>query len=887
MRAFSALFLAFCLVVLPVGFAQPQTSTSAPRGVERIPGYTGLYVADANRFMAGAFLVIMLTQPRDVRAFLTKVKTCASNRPLVAQLREERLRTAVIPFQEVFPALRAGACDIFIGTDFDLAQLDRRIGQGPGSPGTTTPNQPDEEEPDGDVIVDRTPPEIAPLRQVFEGPGRTIKVSAKITDGESGIRTAFVVMANGGRVQMSASQGASTYSATVNLPRDFDSQIATIVATNNANLSARARFELRLLPWCGPREAVSQALVKNVQENLACVGNSPGGSDGALGPNTCRAIEGYLRDRMPSFNEGRIRWETLREELSRACLAAQPVVLDVPGPIEVDSPQANVRISLRQPGLTETIRITGPGVGTLTRPWLRQPLIFDLPMPLPGRDAVYQVQALGPNGNALDTATLRLIRPPAAILVRPSGIVTTNDVRTDFAVSVTRGASEVVRIEARPANADPIGQQYSGGSTLLSLRSPDPGASHRVTFVALDQSGNVLAEQTVTVTRPAPIAPPRLTLESPAGNIVDAATVRLQVVMEERGAADELILRGGPDMAELARARVGDRVWETTHELPPPGESIGFQVQAVDRTGKALAEDEVRIERPPVRMQVQPTGLFEANEDDMTVQAEITAGADWIDAIVARSADNDPNAPILGEGALAQGRASLQLDMPEPGGTRTVEIVAIGRDGQPFAPAQITLVRPAPIAPVTLLVTSPDGFAIDAQSTRLSVEVVNPAATAVIVVSDATNGQVLERVRYGGDDWLGQVKMPEPGFDRLVVVEAQNVAGETLARSQITLLRPAAPRPELPSWAWIGGLILAAIAVGYLAARIGGRAQKNPSDPTVPPPRPRIFAEPDHDPKLEIEPTSPPTLMLRIQLDEAPEIEIEMEPEKKEHRDEQ
>ena len=123
MRAFLPLCLVFCLVFLPFGSAQAQ----APRGVEPIPGYTGLYVADANKFMAGAFVFFMIPRPRDVRAFLAQVKTCTSDPQLARQLRNERLRTTVISFRTVFTALAAGDCDVFIGTNFDLAQLNKRL----------------------------------------------------------------------------------------------------------------------------------------------------------------------------------------------------------------------------------------------------------------------------------------------------------------------------------------------------------------------------------------------------------------------------------------------------------------------------------------------------------------------------------------------------------------------------------------------------------------------------------------------------------------------------------------------------------------------------------------------------------------------------------------
>ncbi|WP_158269997.1 hypothetical protein [Litoreibacter ponti] len=818
----------------------------------------------------------MLTRPRDVREFLTRLKTCASDRPLAFRLRQEGIRTAIISFSEVVPALRSGSCDVFVGTNFRLAQLDRRLNSDNGPSDDVPPRQPDDAPDDDDVVVDRTPPQITPVQQVFEGKGRSIRVNARITDTQSRIREAFVVIAGGGRVRMSASQGSSDYSAAVELPRDFNDRVVAIVATDAANNSARSRVTLRLVPWCGPRTVVSRALVQDVQENLACVGISPGGADGALGPRTCEAIGGFLKDRMDSFDAGRIRWDTLQQDLRRACLAAQPVQLEVPDRIEIDRAQTTVAVGLRQPGLTQSIRIAGPAVGTQTRPWRGQPVIFDMPMPSPGQDAAYRVQALGAEGNALDTATLRLIRPPALISVQPSGSVTATGARTDFAVSMTRGASAVARIEARQPGASPVGQVYAGGSLILSLQSPAPGASQQVSFVALDRSGNALARQSVTFNGPEPVVPTQLTLESLSGNIVDGETVRLRVVLESPGAASELVIRGGQGMAELARAPVGDRLWDTTHDLPPPGETIAFQVQALDRSGKPLAEDAVRIERAGVLMEVQPSGVFEADTDGLTVQSRVTSGADWIGTIVARVAGQDL---VLGESALVQGQGRIRLDMPQPGDTQTVEILAIGRDGRPYAVEQISLVRPAraPALPVTLVVTSPDGFAIDAQNTRLAVQVVNPADTAVIVVSEPESGQVLERIRYSGGDWLGQVPMPEAGARLPLVIEAQNVSGETLAQSRIILTRPAAPRLAVPNLAWIGALILVALGIGYLGARLGGRGRKNSApDVTVPPPLPKIFAEHDRNPIRELDPVSPPTLMLHVEEGDAPEIRIEM-----------
>jgi hypothetical protein len=871
MRIFTALFLAFCLLVLPMVPAQSQTSSDAPRGLDPIPGYNSLYVVDAPRFMLGAFLLNMATQPRDVRAFLRGLRTCTSSRPLAIRLQNEGLRTTVVTAQETFTALSSGSCDVFIGANFDLAQLDRRLNSGGDDPRPTPPDRPTQ--PD-DVDIDRTPPEITPLEQVFEGTGRTISVGARITDSQSDIREAYVQMSDGTRFQMTAPQGGSIYSATVNLPRDFGDQVIIFVAIDTANVPARARAGLRLLQWCGPREVVSQTLVQDVQENLACVGISAGATDGALGPNTCRAIGGYFGDRMPSFNAGRIGWATLQQELARACLAAQPVVLDVPGPIEVDTDRTNVRISLAQPGLTEFIRIAGAdGVGTQTLTWRGEPLIFDMQMPPPGQDVAYRVQALGPEGDALDTATLRLIRPPVLMSVQPSGPVVASEPLTEFAVLVTRGASAVTLIEVRQPNANPVSQRYEGGTATLSLQSPEPGTSQRVSFVALDARGTALAQQTVTFNGPAPVLPTLLTLESPSGDRLDSGTVDLRVVVQTPGAAQQLMLRGGEDMAELARAQVGDRVWETTQTLPAPGEKIAFQVQALDRAGAVVAEDALDIERAPVSMQVQPTGVFEADTDSMMVQVQVNTGADWITAVVARDGEGGS---VLDDGALAQGQTELKLEMPQPGETRSIAIAAMGRDEQAYASAELTLVRPAAIAPVALVITSPDGFAIDAERTSLEVHVANPADTAVIVVSDRASGQVLQRVRYEGEDWSGQVTMPAPGGNLPLVIEAQNLAGDTLARSQILLLRPVKPGFVFPSWGWIGALGLAAVGLGFLGAKFGG---KRPVDPKIPPPRPRLYAQADQDPAVLLEPSHPPTIVLRIDEDETPEIEIEMEQE--------
>lgn len=872
MRIFTALIVAFCLVIMPISPARSQTFSDAPRGVDQIPGYPNLYVADANSFMAGAFFLAILTRPRDLRAFLAPLETCTFSPALAQQLRNEGLRTSPVTAQQALTALVSGDCAVFIGANFDIARLNNRFDSEGGSEDDVGRPTQDDVIPEDDVVIDRTPPDITPLERLFESTGRAVTVRATITDRESAIRDAYIAMEDGTRVIMAPVQGGSTYAATVALPRNFDNETITLVATNTANRTNEVRTAIRLLPWCGPREVVSQSLVQDIQEDLACVGISAGTPDGALGPNTCNAIGGYLDNRMSSFDAGRIRWETLQQELARACLAVQPVVLDVPSRVEVDSDRTNVRVSLTQPGLTQSIIIAGGGdLGQQTLDWLGQPLFFDMPMPQPGQNAAYRVVAIGSDGNALDSASLQLIRPSAILAVRPAGPMTATEPSTDFAVTVTRGASATARVEARLPNANPVSQQYIGDTTTLSLVSPAPGTSQTVTFVALDRGGNELAQQIVVFNGPTPIVPTRLAIDSPDGDTLDANSVRVRVVLETSGAATALVLRGGADMAELASTGVDERVWETTHPLPRPGETMTFMVLAFDRVGDLVADDRLRIARAPISMQVQPTGMFEADTDSMTAQIEVSSGADWIASIVARDSQSGD---ILGESALVQGQAALPLEMPDAGDTQTVEIVAIGRDDQPYAPAEITLVRPAVAIPVTLVVTSPDGLAIDAQTTRLAVHVANPADTAVIVVSDPDSGQVLQQVRYTGSDWLGQVTMPEPGQDRPVVIEARNLAGDTLARSQIMLLRPAAIGLAVPSWIWIGALALGAIGIGYVAAKLGG---KSTPETKIPPPRPRIYAQSDDDPEITLAPSSPPTVVVRIEQDDSPETEIEME----------
>lgn len=879
MRALVAFFLALSLLLSASGQVLAQQSRSVPPGVEPIPGYPGLYVADAKRFMAGSFVVVMLTRPRDVRGFLSQVKSCASQQDLAARLQREGLSTFVVPFREVSAALRTGACTVYIGANFDFAQLNRPLNPDGRRPDDDSPPPQDDAAPDDDVAIDRTPPDIAPLEQVFSGQGDTVAVSARITDRESGIRAAYVVMPDGGQVQMAVRQEPSIYSTTVNLPRNYEDQTVFILATNAAKLTTRVPVTLRLIPWCGPREVVGRTLVRDVQDKLSCVGLSPGASDGTLGPNTCRAIEGYLRDRTDRFNSGRISWAALRDELDRACYAAQPVELDVPGRIEVDGPRTTVRIGLHQPGLTETIRLTGPGIGTQTQTWRGQPLFFDLPMPPLGRDATLRVEALGPDGDALDRATLQLVRPSAILTVRPSGRVTTDDPRVDFTATMPRGASAIARIEARRPDAAPIVEPFASGSAILSVPSPEPGSSQTVTFIALDRLGNPLARQTVTVDRSQAVVPLRLTINSPDGKVVDASTVRLQVLLENPGAAAELVLRVGPEMSELMGRPVGNGIWYSSQAMPPPGQDIVFLAQAVDRNGRVLAEESVRVERAPVQLQTQPAGRYEADSNRMTAQARVTSGVDWITTIAARAAQTGPDGGILAKSAPAEGQARLELNMPEPGNTLQVNVVAIGRDGKVYASQPITLVRPSAQLPIALYVTSPDGFAVDADSTRLSVNVTNPADTAEIVVSDPRNGEVLARGRYAGTDWLGQVIMPPPGQDRALVVEAQNAAGQTLATSQIMLLRPATPRLSVPPWAWIAALVLVSVGSGYLLAmrRAGGRTSEPADKEYRAAARPHIFAEPDHEPSVELSPSSPLTLVVRVDEDPSPDIEIEME----------
>lgn len=877
MRVFTALIVALGLVIMPISPARSQTFSDAPRNVDQIPGYPNLYVADAGSFMAGAFLLAILTRPRDVRAFLAPLDTCASNPTLAQNLRNEGLRTSVVNIQQAFTALASGDCAVFIGSGFDIRRLDNRFdseGEPPDDVGRPTQ---DDNAPQDEFVVDRTPPDITPFERIFENTGRAVTVRATIIDRESAIREAYVTMADGTRLQMTPAQDGTTFAATVALPRNFDDEIITLVATNTANRSNEVRAAIRLLPWCGPRAVVSQSLVQDVQTNLACVGISAGTPDGALGPNTCSAIGSYLDNRMSIFDAGRIRWETLQQELARACLAVQPVVLDMPNRVEVDSDRTNVRISLTQPGLTEAIIVAGGGdLGQQTLEWRGQPLFFEMAMPQPGQTAAYRVVALGPDRNTLDSAPLQLIRPSAVLSVQPSGTATATAPNTDFAVTVTRGASAIALIEARLPDANPVNQQYQGGTTTLSLPSPEPGESQTVTFVALDRGGNALAQQSITFSGPTPIVPTRLAIDSPDGETLDANSVRVRVVLETPGAATTLVLRGGPDMAELASTGTDEGVWETTHPLPPPGEAMTFMVLAFDRANELIADDRLRVTRAPIAMQVQPSGMFEAETESMTAQITVSAGVDWIRTIIAR---DSRTGSILGETALTQGQAALSLDMPEAGNTQTVEIVAVGRDDQPHAPAQITLARPAIAIPVALVVTSPDGFAIDAENTRLAVHIANPADTAMIVVSDPGSGQVFQQVRYTGDDWLGQVTMPAPGQDRAVLIEARNLAGDTLADAQIMLLRPAAVGLPIPGWVWIGALALGAIGIGYLGAKLSG---KSTLDTKVPPPRPRVYAQSDEDPEITLAPASPPTIVLRIEPDDVPDTQIEME-----HRNEQ
>lgn len=877
MRSPLVLVLALSLLVSSVWQGQSQTLPAAPRGAEAIPGYPGLYVADADRFMAGAFVITLLTRPGDVRTFLSRVKTCASQRALANRLRQEGLTTFAIAFAEVLPALRTGACDVFVGVDFDFEHLDRRLDPGPDGQVPDRP-QPDGVVPGRDPEGDRTPPEIAPLQQVFQGPGRTVRVEARITDRQSGIRSAFVVMPGGGRQRMSAPGGSSVYSAQVNLPRDFDDQTVAIQATDSAGRSARQVVTLRRLPWCGPREVIDGALVREIQESLACVGLSPGRADGVLGPDTCNAIGAFLGRRMDVFNAGRLRWSALRDEVGRACREAQPVTLDMPGPIEADEPRIVARIGLSQAGATETIRVTGPGIGAQMREWHGQALAFGLPMPPPGQDSAYQVQALGPDGTPLDSEILRLIRPAALLAVRPSGQVVVDDPHADFTVAMSRGAAAVARIEAHRPGAPAIGKAFTGGPMTLSVPSPVPGASSRVDFVALDGDARPVARQIVTLSRAAPVLSPVLSLDSPAGRVVDAAVVHLRLGLENPGAAQDLVVSGGPAMAELARRPADPGIWDIWLDMPPPGQPIVFVARAVDRTGRELAADRLRITRAPIRLQVTPTGRVEADTDRVTVQVHVMSGADWVTAIVARA---DGTGPVLQDGAPVQGRAQLQLGMPAPGNALSVEVSAIGRDGRPYAPARLILVRPAAQQhPVALHVTSPDGFAVDAKSIRLSVQVRNPADTAVIVVADPASGDVLARSRFDGGDWRGQVAMPAPGKTRALIVEARDAAGNRLAGSRIMLLRPLATGPVIPPTVWIGGLVLLGVMVGYLAARLRGRGADPDADLKKPPPRPNIYTEPDHDPTVGMVPPSPPVIVVRVEEDAKPDIEIKMEQDK-------
>ncbi|WP_298921782.1 hypothetical protein [uncultured Roseobacter sp.] len=882
MRVVLSLIVAICLLVHPAGQLMAQSTNTVPRGAEPIPGYSGLYVANASRFMKSAFLVVMLTRPRNVREFLGKVKTCTATREVFIRLRGEGIRSDLIRFAQVVTVLTAGDCDVFIGGDFNFAQLDRPLDSGDDTSDTDNPetdkNAGSNDKGDDVERADRTRPDIAPETQTVQGQGRTAPVRVKVADGESGIQSVFFIYEDNNRVPMSAPQGSSNYSATIDLPRDFNERSATILATNSAGLSARAKVVLRLVPWCGPRVAVSNALVRQVQENLACVGNSPGGSDGALGPNTCKAIGGYLGGRMDRFNAGGIRWTALRDELNSACIAVQPVELDLPNEVEVDSPRTNVGVGLRQAGPTRWIRITGPGISNQTQEWGGSQLYFDLPMPPPGQKAAFQVEALGPEGRPRDAATLRLIRPSVRIDVSPSGAVNVDAQSVGFMVTIPSGASAVSRLEARRVGVASVGREFSGGSEVLTLPSPEPGGSERVTFVALDRSGRQIAEQTVTLTRPEPVVPPRLTLESAAGQVVDANEVQLNLVLENAGTVTDLVIRGAPDMIELARWPVGNGKWSNTQAMPAPGQALVFHAQAVDQGNNVLAEDSLRVERPAVRLQVRPDRRFEVDTDMITAEAHVTTGADWIESIIARGANDGSDRTAMAESALVQGRAELQIDMPDPGATRLVNILAIGRDGEDYASAQITLTRPAAKL-VTLLVTSPDGFEIEASTTRLLVEVINPADTAVIVVSDSGTNQVLERGRFDGVEWLGEINTPEPGQSRALVIEAQDAAGQMLASSQITLIRPVSPGFATPPWVWIGGLILSGIGMGFFGARLRGRRQGDTAghETHAPTPQLRVFAEPDQDPRIALVPSAPASLAIRIDEDEAPAVEIAFE----------
>jgi hypothetical protein len=328
-------------------------------------------------------------------------------------------------------------------------------------------------------------------------------------------------------------------------------------------------------------------------------------------------------------------------------------------------------------------------------------------------------------------------------------------------------------------------------------------------------------------------------------------------------------------MTELARRSVGDGIWDPVQTMPPPGQTLTLHAQAVDRGGNILAEDVLRVERPAVVMHVQPSGQIETDADMVTVAARIATGADWIRTIVVR--DETSSQTVMAESAVAKGTADLKIAMPAPGASSSVTLAAIGRDGKPYATTQIKLARPAP-EPVQLLVTSPDGFEVDALTTRLNVEVLNRAQTAVIAVSDARTDQTLERVRLDSSEWLGEINMPEPGQSRELVVEAQDTAGQTLASSKIRLFRPEAAGLAVPLWVWAAGIALGGLGLGLL----GGRVRRSGTDggvspEPVPPPRLQVFAEPDEKPDFAMAPIAPPSFAIRIDEDDTPEVEIEFD----------
>jgi hypothetical protein len=687
-------------------------------------------------------------------------------------------------------------------------------------------------------------------------------------------------------VRMSAPAGSSRYSARVEMPRDFDERILTIAARDRAqppNRAPRQRIVLRLMPICGPRVEVSNETVANIQRNLACLQIPPGPVDGALGRMTCGAIAQYLGDRGALFNNGSLPWERLDRELAAQCLAATPVVIDAPSRVSLDADRTSVSINLAPSGVAQTVRVFAGSAVDESQSWRGTPLTFNLPMPAPGSETALQAEALSANGRVLARTRILLARPSVRISVSPAGPVVSEGQSTRFSVSVERGRSAVARIEARPSYAPATSRTATREPVAFDLPAPEPGARGTVSFVALDARGGILAETGVTVSAPAPVIPPSLSLGAENGPRIDADAARLTVVLENPGATANLILRSGASRTELARRGAGSGAWTLETPMPPPGQQIELLAQAVDRTGRVLAQDALRLERPAVALSVWPDAPFEADTDGVTAQIDVTRGASWIERIIARQAGAGPDAPVLAEAELDLGRARLPLEMPAPGAEQEITLLAMGRDGAAYAPTNITLIRPGAVQPTTLQLSSPDGFAVDAAATRLAVEVINPARTAEIVVLEAGTGAVLVRASYAGTDWLAELTMPEPGANRPLRVEARDSEGITLAASNVTLSRPAALfwSPENWSRGGIAALVIGSVLLGCVALFLRrGARRKGETARTVPPmARPVLRARADPDPRIALEPAAPPALVLRTEPDTQPQFELESEEE--------